>query len=183
MATQYYTASSIDGFIADPENSLEWLFPNDIDQEGPMAYPEFIADIGALAMGSTTYQWLLDHAAQTGMSEPFYEQPTWVFTHRTFAEPLGDVRFVSDDVLSVHAEMVAAAAGRNVWIVGGGELVGQFADHGLLDEIWVQYAPVTLGAGAPLLPRTLDLTLLDVARNRDFCCAKYAVGRVGQSST
>lgn len=181
MATQYYTASSVDGFIADRDNSLAWLFPNDIDQEGPMAYPAFIAEVGALAMGSTTYQWLLDHAAESGMTEPFYEQPTWVFTHRQFPAPVGDVRFVSDDVVSTHAEMVAAAGGRNVWIVGGGDLVGQFADHGLLDEIWVQYAPVTLGSGSALLPRNLELVLLDVARNRDFCCAKYAVGRVGES--
>ena len=178
MATQYYTASSVDGFIADGENSLEWLFPNDIDHEGSMAYPGFIAEVGALAMGATTYQWLLDHSP----GEWVYEQPTWVFTHRDFPQPDADVRFVADDVASVHPEMVAAAAGKNVWIVGGGDLVGQFADHGLMDEIWVQYAPVTLGAGAPLLPRHLELTLLDVGRNRDFCCVKYAVGRVGESS-
>ncbi len=98
MVTQYYTASSVDGFIADSENSLEWLFPNDIDHSGPMAYPGFIAEVGALAMGATTYQWLLDHAAESGMTEPFYEQPTWVFTHRDFPKPEGDVRFVSDDV-------------------------------------------------------------------------------------
>jgi dihydrofolate reductase len=73
--------------------------------------------------------------------------------------------------------MSAAAAGRDLWLVGGGELVGQFADHGLLDEVWVQYAPVTLGSGAPLLPRRLDLQLVDVARNRAFMCGRYEVVR------
>ena len=62
-----------------------------------------------------------------------------------------------------------------VWVVGGGDLAGQFADAGLLDELWVQYAPVTLGAGAPLLPRHVELRLEDVVRNRDFACARYTV--------
>jgi dihydrofolate reductase len=51
--------------------------------------------------------------------------------------------------------MVEAAGGKNVWIVGGGELAGQFHDHGLLDEIMVTFASVTLAAGAPLLPRVI----------------------------
>lgn len=60
-------------------------------------------------------------------------------------------------------------------MVGGGDLAGQFADAGLLDEVWVQYAPVTLGEGQPLLPRALQLELLDTARNRAFVCARYRV--------
>jgi dihydrofolate reductase len=73
--------------------------------------------------------------------------------------------------------MVAAAGERNVWVVGGGDLAGQFHDHGLLDEVWVQYAPVTLGAGAPLLPRRAELELVEVDRNRDFGCLRYRVVR------
>jgi dihydrofolate reductase len=65
-----------------------------------------------------------------------------------------------------------------VWIVGGGDLAGQFADAGLLDELWVQYAPVSLGAGAPLLPRRIELELREVVRNRDFACARYSVVRL-----
>ena len=66
--------------------------------------------------------------------------------------------------------------------LGGGDLAGQFADAGLLDEVWVQYAPVTLGAGAPLLPRALDLELIDVARNEAFLCGRYRVtGRLPES--
>jgi len=54
--TQYYTATSLDGFIATTENSLDWLFTRAQDQDGPMNYGEFIADVGAVAMGSTTYE-------------------------------------------------------------------------------------------------------------------------------
>jgi dihydrofolate reductase len=73
--------------------------------------------------------------------------------------------------------MVEAAGGRNVWIVGGGDLVGQFADAGLLDEVLVGIAPVTLGGGAPLLPRRIELRLEDVGRNGDFVSARFSVVR------
>ncbi|WP_175986094.1 dihydrofolate reductase family protein [Microbacterium tenebrionis] len=70
--------------------------------------------------------------------------------------------------------MTAAAGDKDIWIVGGGDLAGQFVDAGLLDEVWLQYAPVTLGSGAPVLPRSLDLELIDVARNRAFLCGDIA---------
>lgn len=175
--TRFYTASSIDGFLATVEHSLEWLFPHQIDQSGPMGYEPFIAQIGALAMGASTYAWILEHPEEAGPGWP-YRIPCWVFTHRELDRPPGaDVRFTAAPVPAVHAELVAAADGRDVWIVGGGDLAGQFADHGLLDEVTVCWAPVTLGGGAPLLPRRLDLRLTDTARNGDFVCATYDVVR------
>ena len=73
--------------------------------------------------------------------------------------------------------MTEAAAGKDLWIVGGGDLVGQFHDAGLLDEVWLQYAPTTLGSGAPVLPRHVELRLEDLARNRDFLCGRWSVVR------
>jgi len=172
MLTQYYTASSVDGFIATTGHSLDWLLSRDIDEAGPMSYPSFRKDVGAMCLGATTYQWILDN--DEGGWE--YTLPAWVFTHREFPEKEG-VRFTQAPVAEVHAEMVAAAAGKNVWVVGGGDLVGQFCDEGLLDEVWVQYAPVTLGAGAPLLSRRVELRLEELARNREFACARWSVVR------
>ncbi|KRD54902.1 deaminase [Acidovorax sp. Root275] len=151
--TQFYGASSLDGFLATPDHDLGWLLQFG-EIEGS-SYPAFIRDVGALAMGSHTYEWMLRHAIDAGQPWP-YAQPTWVFSSRTLrAIPGADVRFVQGDVRPVHQAMVQAAAGRNVWIVGGGELVGRFYDAGLLDELIVQIAPVTLGAGKPLLPRRI----------------------------
>jgi dihydrofolate reductase len=159
MTTHYYTASSLDGFIATAEHSLDWLLTQDIDENGPMAYDGFREKLGAMALGATTYEWVLAHEG----SWP-YTLPAWVFTHRALSVPEdGSVQLTQSDVRDVHAKMTAAA--------------GQFADAGLLDEVWVQYAPVTLGSGAPVLPRALDLELLDVARNRAFLCGRYRVLR------
>ncbi|MCK9248175.1 MAG: dihydrofolate reductase family protein [Solirubrobacteraceae bacterium] len=173
--TTYFTATSLDGFIADPEHSLQWLFRSDHDPDGALSHVPFVAAVGALAMGSSTYEWILRHeGAEPGFRWP-YTQPTWVFTSRELPTVDGDVRFVSGDVVPVHAEMVEAAEGRDVWLVGGGELVGRFADAGLLDRVLVSIAPVTLGAGAPLLPRRLRLIPDAVERNRDFACVSYRV--------
>jgi dihydrofolate reductase len=179
--TQYYTATTLDGFIADQDNSLEWLFTRQQDNAGPLNYADFIAAVGALAMGSTTYEWILDHEFRDEDPADWkwpYDLPCWVFTHRQLQiVPDAQIDFVSGDVGPVHEQMLAAAAGRNVWIVGGGDLVGQFADRGLLDEVIVSIAPVTLGSGAPLLPRRVELLLEELARNGDFACARYTVAR------
>jgi len=83
MKTLYYTATSLDGFIATEDDSLDWLFP--LGNINDTSYPAFIADVGALAMGSSTYEWMLRHAAsveaQMGTTWP-YSQPTWVFSSR-----------------------------------------------------------------------------------------------------
>jgi dihydrofolate reductase len=170
MKTQYYTASSLDGFIATEDDSLEWLFPlGDVNET---SYPDFVQRVGALAMGSATYEWMLRNVVKPGTdcAAPWpYSQPTWVFTsRRRQAIPGADLRFVSGEVQPVHAEMTAAAAGKNLWLVGGGELVGRFHDAGLLDEIIVQVGSVTLGSGKPLLPRRITRPPLRLVSVRRF---------------
>jgi dihydrofolate reductase len=99
-----------------------------------------------------------------------------VLTHRTFPQAPPGVRFDRDDVRRIHVEMTDAAEGKDLWVVGGGELVGQLHDAGLLDEVWLQYAPVTIASGVPVLPRHVE-PLEAVARNRDLMCGRYSVVR------
>jgi len=170
--TQYFTATSVDGYIADADNSLDWLFevPRN-GGSGAEGFGPFFAGVGAMAMGATTYEWVFAHERLDEQPEKWREwygaTPTWVFTHRRLPSVAdADIRFVEGDVKPMHDEMVSAADGRNVWLVGGGELVGAFADRGLLDEILLGVQPVFLGSGAPLLPRRLTSTRvrLDSAR-------------------
>lgn len=183
VKTIYYTATSLDGFIATLDDSLEWLFPlGDLEST---SYPTFIRDVGALVMGSATYEWMLRHIVNPPAKAPQpwpYRQPVWVLTSRALPPISGaDIRFAHGDVRPVHEAMVAAAGTRNVWIVGGGDLAGQFHDHGLLDEIFVQIGSVTLSAGKPLLPRVITrppLRLLSVrAVGTGFAELHYEVPR------
>ena len=185
MKTRYCIATSLDGFIADPENSLDWLMQfGDVEGTG---YPAFIREVGALAMGSTTYEWLLRHEIRPDSDEPKpwpYAQPTWVFTSRDLPRvPGADLRFVSGAVEPVYSEIAGLLAeGLDLWLVGGGELVGMFLDAGLLDELHLGVAPVFLAGGAPLLPRRLvtpPLELVGCSQAGPFAQLDYRVVRSG----
>jgi dihydrofolate reductase len=173
--TTYYTATTLDGFIADPDDDLDWLFTQEQEEGGPFDYEEFIADIGAIVMGATTYEWVRAHLASTGEAWS-YPMPAWVMTHRDLPAVEGaDVRFASGPVEPVHAAMTAAAGEKGLWVVGGGRLAADFATAGLLDEVVVSIAPVTLGAGRPLMAGRFDLRLVELGRSGAFACARYEV--------
>jgi dihydrofolate reductase len=184
MATVYNTATSLDGFLATTDHSLQWLFdvPGADDEQDGLG--DFLAGVGAMAMGSSTYEWVVEHESLLERPDTwsawYGDRPTWVFTTRDLPVVEGaDIRFTRAPVEQVHAEMVRAAGARDVWLMGGGDLVGQFADRGLLDRVTVTIAPVTLGAGAPLLPRDLRsdrLTLRSVDRRGPFAELTYDIG-------
>jgi dihydrofolate reductase len=184
--TQYYTATSIDGYIADDRNSLDWLFEVDEGTENP--FGEFFSGVGAFAMGATTYEWVLEN--DNLLEEPqnwhdmYGDVPCWVFTHRDLPPvPDANVFMISGDVRRVHEAMLVAAQGKNVWLAGGGDLVAQFAAHGLLDEIILGIAPAVLGHGTPLLKHRLrvdELILTGVREVGQFAYLTYAVGDVAR---
>lgn len=156
MKTIYYTASSIDGYIAGPNHSLDWLFQ--FGDEDP-SYSEFIKDIGAIVMGSSTYEWILKHDTFADPENPKpwpYKLPAWIFTTRKLQTvPNADIRFVQGDVAPVFSEIQKVAAGKNLWMVGGGHLAAQFHKQGLLDELIVTMAPVILAGGSPLFTESI----------------------------
>jgi dihydrofolate reductase len=181
--TQYFVAASADGYIADPAGSLDWLFQfNDTEGLTPH-YESFLAGVGSIAMGAATYEFILGQDLDAWQ---YPEQTTWVFTHRALpAVPGARLVLTSDPVEDVHAQMVEAAAGRNVWLMGGGDLVARFAARDLLDEIWLGVAPVVLGGGTPVLPHRLAerLDLREVTRFGDgFVELRYAVPRGTKTS-
>lgn len=160
----------MDGYIVDDRDSLDWLTSRDIDSSGPFNYDEFIATIGAVVMGSTTYEWIVRNHPGDWM----YEQPSWVLTQRPHIVEGGHpVRTFAGDVAELHPELVDAAAGKDVWVVGGGETAGQFVSAGLIDEMIVSYAPCSLGAGSPVLPVRSEWVLVEAAVNREFVCARW----------
>ena len=170
MATIYYTASSIDGFIVDEGDSLDWLMSRDIDANGPFGYDAFIDSVGAMVMGATTYEWVLANDEEWQLKQP----PTWVVTHRPeIVRKDHPVEAFQGDVKELHPLLEQKAAGKDVWMVGGGEVASQFADAGLIDEMIVSYAPCTLGSGARLMPMHTEWALVESGVNGDFVCARW----------
>ena len=157
---RYYAAQTLDGYIAAPDDSIDWLtgyegsFEGADSDAGQAGYDEFYEGIGALVMGSTTYEWVLAHAR----GWPYAGKPTWVLSSRELGLPEGgevDVRIVDAQVPELIDALRDAAGDRDIWIVGGGPVASQFADHALLDRVEVTVVPVVLGEGKRLFERPL----------------------------
>ena len=157
--TVYYAAMSLDGYIAESDDTLDWLMgfpgvaPAETVQTVEGGYDEFYEEVGALVMGSATYEFVLDEAS----TWHYGGKHTWVLSSRDLprfegAEPL---TITNAAVTDLYDEMVAAAGDRKLWVVGGGNVASQFADAGLLDEVWVTVVPVVIGTGKPLFDRRL----------------------------
>jgi dihydrofolate reductase len=143
---QLYVAQSFDGFIADRDGGVSWLEPFEGRAEDH-GYAAFIAEVGAVVMGATTYEQVL------GFGWPYAERPAFVFTHRDLPVPeQADVRFVDGAVRDVLPALDAATE-KNVFLVGGANLVRQFLEGDAIDELHLFIAPVLLGEGIPLFDR------------------------------
>ncbi|WP_341394269.1 dihydrofolate reductase family protein [Arthrobacter sp. G119Y2] len=165
MGVLYYVASSLDGFIATEDHNLDWLmaFGFEAFQDH---YDKFMAGVGSLVMGSATYEFV---RRQEPDSWAYGSLPCQVLTHRSLeAPPESGVRFASGDIRQICADAVRDAAGRNVWVVGGGDVAAQFAEAGLLDEIRVTYMPVALGSGRRLLPVSTPTAPMRLAGTTSF---------------
>ncbi|MFH5823717.1 dihydrofolate reductase family protein [Georgenia sp. AZ-5] len=181
----YNTASTLNGFLADEQDSLSWLFA-----VGGGEAPDteaFLRGMGAIVMGSTTYEWILRQERILEQRGRWQELgymaslPAFVFTTRSLPAPEGaDVRFVRGAVADALPEVVRAAGEKDVWVMGGGDLAGQFLDARALDEVQVSVAPVTLPGGRPLLPRRVEsdtLELRSAERFGQFVHLTYGVRR------
>lgn len=183
------TATTINGFIADEHNSLQWLFDVPQEQGSSGSDDEWehspIGSASVIVKGSTTYEWVLDEEnirENPGRwTEIFGEKPVYVFSTRELWVPPGSgVRIVSGPVRDRLGEIRAAAGEGNIWLVGGGDLVGQFFDADAVDKLMFSVAPVFLDAGAPLLPRRIEsdrLRLDNVRRDGQFARLEYKVLR------
>jgi dihydrofolate reductase len=160
---QYYCAATLDGYIAEADDTIEWLTAYDGSYEGNGAkpieggYESFYEGVGALVSGSVTYEFILGHMREGG-DWPYEGKPCWILSSRDLHVPEGegvDVRIVDAPVAELVDEMIASAGDGSLWVVGGGNVASQFADEGLLDEVAVTVVPVVLGKGKPLFDRRL----------------------------
>ena len=171
--TQYYCAASLDGYIAEADDTLDWLTGYQGSFSGPNvepmagSYDRFYADVGALVMGSVTYEFVLN----LGRGWPYEGKPTWVLSSRELPRPGSegaDAHVVEAKVPELYDELIAAAGERNLWVVGGGNVASQFTDEGLLDELLVTVVPVVLGEGKRLFDRPVPGGPMQLTGTRCF---------------
>lgn len=166
-----FISTSLDGYIATKDESLDWLFK--VDGEGDNGYSEFYETVDTILFGKRTYDWVM----KQGIKElPYKNKECYVFT----SSPLDDkedVKFVNEDAISFTNKLINQE-GRNIWVVGGRELLHSFIKVKLVDEFIIKVAPILLGSGIPLFKEggyQLNLSLKGVRNFNQFVELHYVV--------
>ena len=144
-----YIATSLDGYIARPDGGIDWLAT-----EGDFGYAPFYDSIDTVVMGRRTYETALSFGAY-----PYPDKTGYVFS-RTRAGTIDEnVTFLAEEI-DQFAYNLRLRPGRDIWLVGGGDLASAFFEKNLIDELDLFVHPILLGGGVPLyLPRAGDLRL------------------------
>jgi len=143
-----YVATSLDGFIATDDESLEWLFTRGDMELGEHDYQLFLKRIRTVVMGRTTYEWIANEPSPWAYSD----QRVIVVTSSPILNPKGKLETRSD-IDSLIAELRELDDG-DVWMLGGGKLQMAFMERGALDEIEIYVISSLIGGGYPLFPAT-----------------------------
>ncbi|MBB4822797.1 dihydrofolate reductase [Sporosarcina luteola] len=156
-----FIASTLDGYIAAKDESLEWLFT--VEGEGDNGFSEFYDTVDTVLMGKRTYDWIMKHEVK---EFPYKNKECYVFT-RSMNEDTDDVKFISGDITHF-VNQLKSKDGKNIWIVGGGELLQPFLQENVVDELIITLAPTLLGKGIPLFREGNYQTNLFLKKIRNF---------------
>ena len=166
-----FIASSLDGYIATKDESVEWL--DNVEGEGDNGFSEFYETVDTVLLGKKTYDWVMK---QDIKEFPYKNKECYVFT-RSSIEDTEDVTFINEDVTKF-VDKLKSQDGNNIWLVGGGELLYSFIQEKLVDEIIITVAPTILGNGIPLFKEgdyQLDLSLEGTRNFNQFVELHYVV--------
>jgi dihydrofolate reductase len=155
-----YIAHSVDGYIADRDGSLDWLFTRAAIEGEDYGYDDLMASVDGLAMGRGAWDFIADEP-----SLPFGERKVYVFTHRE-AAPRAGVQFWSRTPVEAVAEW--RAAGLTRVYVDGGRLISDFLAAGLVDDLTLTVVPVLLGSGSRLFHEIPVLTSLALESSQAY---------------
>ncbi|MFJ5770783.1 dihydrofolate reductase family protein [Psychrobacillus sp. NPDC093180] len=168
-----FIATSLDGYIATKDDSLEWLFK--VEGEGDNGYSEFYDTVDTVIMGRRTYDWLLEQKLEIF---PYEGKECYVFS-RTESQDNENVQFFNGDVVEF-TNQLKNKEGKNIWVMGGGDLIHSFMKEKLVDELIITVSPVLIGKGIPLFKEIdfeTELTLKSVNRFNQFAELHYEVKR------
>ncbi len=153
-----YIATSADGYIARPDGDVEWL-----NRRARLDYGmgEFYKTIDTVLIGRKTYDWALDYQKKTGAKESIFDKSVanYIFSRKPPEQAVPGVEFISEPV-KAFAQRLRATPGKNIWMMGGGELIASFLDAGEIDEFDIHVIPTFIGEGIPLIaPSHRDVLL------------------------
>ncbi|PIC77561.1 hypothetical protein CSV74_05605 [Sporosarcina sp. P19] len=166
-----FIAQSLDGYIATKDDSLDWLF--EVEGEGDNGYSEFSETIDRVLMGKRTYDWIME---QEQGQFPYTNKNSYVFT-RSSVTDTKDVTFINEDIVDFISNL-KKEEGKDIWIVGGGDILHTFLKEKLVDELIVTIAPTIIGEGIPLFKPDnykLDLSLRSTRTFNQFVELHYTV--------
>jgi dihydrofolate reductase len=140
-------ATSADGYIARSDGNLDWLTTRPAPK-GFYGLPKFSRSIGAKILGRKTFDLSVKMGASFSANNMHY-----VFSRRPppASVPAG-VQFVKESIRAF-AERLRKQAGKNIWMMGGGEIIGSFLDEDAIDEFIISVLPTFIGEGIPLIAR------------------------------
>jgi dihydrofolate reductase len=139
-----YIAMSLDGYIARPDGAVDWL--DDVEGDGDNGYSEFYSKVRTVVMGRKTYEEVLRLTDEF----PYAGKPCYVLSRQP-QKSNSHVTFTDEELESLVSRLKEQSDGY-VWLVGGGQLVRQFLDKKLIDELELYIIPKLIGEGIPLFP-------------------------------
>lgn len=142
-----YIASSIDGYIADLDGGLDWLSKYPITPEFNYGYDIFFESVDSVIMGGRTYRDILN----MDVIYPYESKTSYVITRNEISSPKENIHFIANNIIETISDL-KEKEGKDIWLVGGGEIISMLLSQNLIDEMIITYIPVVLGIGIPLFP-------------------------------
>jgi dihydrofolate reductase len=138
---------SLDGFIARADGSIDWLDAyNPAPDGGDYGYSDFVATVDTTLMGMKTFEFVRNVPGGAEYHKGFRN---FVFTRNASGQSFPHMTFVSDDIAAFVGSL-KNEKGKNIWLIGGGQINGALLKAGLIDEMILSYIPIVLGGGIPL---------------------------------
>lgn len=169
-----YVATSKDGFIADAHGGVDWLPPpsetaNDTDEFG---YKALLARIKVIVMGRKSYEQIL-----TFGDWAWNDKTTYVFTKRALATDNSTINFINCNVNKLINKLDQNSLNQDIWLLGGADLIAQFAENNLIDECIITEVPTKLGAGIKMNLAYEDFELLSINKCSQDMLQKHYVNK------
>jgi dihydrofolate reductase len=151
-----FIASSLDGYIARENGDIDWL-----PETGSSGYDDFIKSVDTVVMGKKTYDQVL-----TFGDYPYKDKKSYVFTRSKNPSKDENVEFVQDVEKSM--KNIVSDSGKNIWLIGGSEIISTFANLDLIDELVLSLIPVVLGKGIPLFKNMEKELKMELVKTTDY---------------